>query len=400
MKIVLILFVLIFATLPATADLMINFEDYTTDVELAGQNGWYYESGSDSNLVSYVTSPNGWSNTKAVVVGSPTDMVLINLDIADRVATNKILILQYDLKAISYEGQSLQTGVGIVDPDTGSTPGPIAHVWTGNQTEACTWWLDGGGPIAAVNDTNWHTYCWVYDFRDQRILFLTVDGGPPILINKPFHSASAVKAGRLQLKLYPAASGNGQWAFDNFILSTAEVSKIADVKNKADGTPVAISGKKVTAFGGNLGLGIAYIEEPDRASGIRIEGIVGDLIPGETITVIGTIADIYSMGGMFVEKKIEAATVSGSIAGSLLGALGANSKALSGGSFWGGLMTGLYVRAFGNVTLEWQGWDWAYFFRDGGPRLAIIGATTTGFQTFNAIVSVDSYQGVTLIMVP
>ena len=77
------------------------------------------------------------------------------------------------------------------------------------------------------------------------------------------------------------------WGLDDAVLTTASaqiVNRIGDLSSVAEGTLVRLTDKIVTARA--LDVGANYIEEPDRASGIRIES-QSDFYRGTRVTVQG-----------------------------------------------------------------------------------------------------------------
>jgi len=68
-------------------------------------------------------------------------------------------------------------------------------------------------------------------------------------------------------------------------------NKLTDVKKLANGTQVAIAGKRTTATpGGGLPVAIGYIEEPDRSAGIRINtSAASSVYLGDTVALAGTV---------------------------------------------------------------------------------------------------------------
>lgn len=79
------------------------------------------------------------------------------------------------------------------------------------------------------------------------------------------------------------------WGWDDACMAQAEppptpVSRIADLRAIADGTRVSIADKIVTASAAQAGA--AYIEESDRAAGVRVESS-DEFLPGHKVTVVG-----------------------------------------------------------------------------------------------------------------
>jgi len=162
-------------------------------------------------------------------------------------------------------------------------------------------------------------------------------------------------------------------------------NSIGKARNGGDGASVSLSGKKVTAVGGNLPPGVIYIEEPDRASGIRVEGAPGGIAVGDTVSVSGTLGT--TAGG---ERKIDATSIT-NVAGAPLGTVGANNKTIK--DF---MMVGMYVRAWGAVT---PGASGTFTLDDGSGPIKCIGAVPAGpYANINAVVSYDN--GFVLIVVP
>jgi len=82
-------------------------------------------------------------------------------------------------------------------------------------------------------------------------------------------------------------------------------NKLTDVKKLANGAQVAIAGKRATATSGSVSAGIAYIEEPDRSSGIRVDtSAASSVYLGDTVALAGTVRSTPQG-----EKYIEATAV-------------------------------------------------------------------------------------------
>ncbi len=163
-------------------------------------------------------------------------------------------------------------------------------------------------------------------------------------------------------------------------------NRLSDVRSMPEGFPAAVFGKTVTASEGSLGIGVAYVEEADRSSGIRIQGLPAPLTVGDTVGIRGTVG--VTPGG---EKHIQWGATYLSTAGMALRPLGANGRSLGQD-----LMTGLFSRSAGWLTM--LGGD--SFFDDGSGPIKIVGPTEYGFQAVNVIVSKDDTGLPVLIVVP
>ena len=192
----------------------------------------------------------------------------------------------------------------------------------------------------------------------------------------------------LQIRIYQSDAASNVYLDDikwDYFCPTVSANSIRSVKNAGDGASVSLTGKTVTAVGGNLETGVIYIEESGRCAGIRVEGVTTTVIAGNTVSVYGKAGT--TAGG---ERKIDATTVDPTT-GTALGTLGANNKALKDR-----MMHGLYVRAWGAVTPDTSS---SYFINDGGGPIKVIGPPPgTNYTSLNAIVSYNN--GVQLIAVP
>ncbi|HUV06074.1 MAG TPA: Ig-like domain-containing protein [Armatimonadota bacterium] len=122
---------------------------------------------------------------------------------------------------------------------------------------------------------------------------------------------------------------NYTWTF------TTSSNSFADAKLLPDGAPVSLTGKALYYVQGTFG----YIEEFNRASGIRIEGSITGA-EGDVVSVSGT---MQTTGGGERYIQVDSMSTTGSAE---TRPLGANMRTLKTD-----LMSGLYVTAWGRVSL-------------------------------------------------
>ncbi|MCE5315603.1 MAG: carboxypeptidase-like regulatory domain-containing protein [Armatimonadota bacterium] len=162
------------------------------------------------------------------------------------------------------------------------------------------------------------------------------------------------------------------------------VSELSDLKSAAIGTGIVITDPKVvtSASGTFTDAASCYIEEPDRASGIKMVLPVGlgAAAIGDNVTLMGSVA-LDSNG----ERCINVTNIE-MTGGSALGALGMGNKAVSG-------VTGLLVRTWGKVTFKAA--DGSYITIDDGSSVGVTvilnGLTTAITKTINE----TDYVGIT-----
>jgi hypothetical protein len=180
---------------------------------------------------------------------------------------------------------------------------------------------------------------------------------------------------------------------DSIGATNPESNKFCDIKPLPDGSLVSISGKQLTAVPGSgpgIGAGVAYIEETDRTSGIRLDvsassltASVGDLV--KLAGVVHTSAD--------GEVYIAVASIEKTVTASRLKPIGMNNRNLGGADFgaqlgvwdWrnikkpdgtyerkllqigGAANIGLFVKVWGKVTqIDPSG---KYFYLNDGAKL-------------------------------
>lgn len=155
-----------------------------------------------------------------------------------------------------------------------------------------------------------------------------------------------------------------------------QVTKASDAKKQADGTTVQLSGQVVSRIWSGSPW-VAYVQDTDRSSGIRVEGTGTAPVSGDRVTVTGTMA---SLGP---ERMISGtAAVTGHPGDPA--PLASNNRSLGGGSFqydpgppvsgqigvlngYGVNNIGLLVRTSGTVTRSQTGEG--FFYVDDGSAL-------------------------------
>lgn len=159
----------------------------------------------------------------------------------------------------------------------------------------------------------------------------------------------------------------GTWRMDNVTVSGVfqgvSGTKIGDLKSKSDGDAVILSGKVLYYKNGTVG----YVEEPERSSGIRIQGTIG---PAEN-TLVNLAGIVRKPSGG--EPYIELTSIAGALAGSVQPVV-ANNRDLRSE-----LLGGMYVTAFGMVKYGSLG-DGSYIITDGSDDTGI-GVITAGSPT-------------------
>ena len=122
---------------------------------------------------------------------------------------------------------------------------------------------------------------------------------------------------------------------DNLVISGSPITEgsITNLKQLSTNAPALLGNKLLYLKQGSVG----YVEEPDRFSGMRIQGTI-PASEGDLVWLNGTIQSI--VGG---EKYIQVSSMSAN-GTSGLGPVGVNNRAAKIGS-----MTGQYVRAWGKV---------------------------------------------------
>lgn len=125
-----------------------------------------------------------------------------------------------------------------------------------------------------------------------------------------------------------------------------EVSDIPAAKAKPDNTDVGLVGARVTAVaGGGVPAEIAYIEEPSRASGLRIHcaGLPADVGPGDLIAVQGKMATT-AYGERYIEATVFNRLPSGASARPI-DAIGMGNRDVTTSN-----ALGLFVKTWGRVV--------------------------------------------------
>ncbi len=170
---------------------------------------------------------------------------------------------------------------------------------------------------------------------------------------------------------------------------------VADARNAEDGTPVSLAGVAITAKTGAIGPDFFYVEQPDRAAGLRVVGTTG-LPVGERVTVIGTMTTVG-----LERAVITLVDVSSTGENSALPAVGMSSQTI-GGRTSGKLIgpdggtgvnnVGLLVRAWGKVT---PGTGNEFTIADGAGSGVLCRAAsgitvpTTGYVSVGGIATVE-----------
>lgn len=125
----------------------------------------------------------------------------------------------------------------------------------------------------------------------------TTSGGSDVLDWSDAGTATGVN--RSGLSLVPgqqyffsvmALNGAGIWSYigkSNGIYAVKDCASISEAKSLSDGAMVRISGAIISAAGAFSGA--AYIQDPDKSAGIRIEGNIASMVEGQQVTVIGTL---------------------------------------------------------------------------------------------------------------
>lgn len=193
-----------------------------------------------------------------------------------------------------------------------------------------------------------------------------------------------------RIQLYQSSTSSNSYIDDvkwDVFEKSISGNSISGAKNGGDSATITLTDKSVSAVGGALPEGVIYIEEdPERSSGIRVEGVTTAVERGSTVAVTGVMGT--TDGG---ERKITATTVTPT-EGSPVGTLGAAGKDLKDNL----MIVGLYVRAWGRVTPDSGS---SYFIDDSSGPIKVIGTPPAGdYAVINAVVSYDN--GVQLIAVP
>lgn len=95
---------------------------------------------------------------------------------------------------------------------------------------------------------------------------------------------------------------NGQQYGGGYVARFQPTTGLNTYKLSADGTAVTLKGRTVTAaFSGYL-----YVEEPNRTSGIRVSTSQTGFVPGDAVTITGTMSTRKS-GSIVMERQINAA---------------------------------------------------------------------------------------------
>ncbi|MCX6376655.1 MAG: hypothetical protein NTU88_11590, partial [Armatimonadetes bacterium] len=152
---------------------------------------------------------------------------------------------------------------------------------------------------------------------------------------------------------------------------------VADTKRLIDGSPVSITSPKVvTAASSTFFDGSYYIEEPDRAAGLKAIG--GGVTLWDGVTLTGTVATDDNG-----EKMLQVSSVDSRASTDPVSPLGMSNKAVSA--------SGLLVTVWGKVTNKDAG---SFIIDDGGGSPITVDVNALA-DPVAGLPDLDAYVGVT-----
>ncbi len=278
-----------------------RFESYNLQ-SLAGQVGWYVASGNSSATVVSGNGPT-LSGAKCVQLSNATGTgITVCKDIIDLVATDKVIIIQYDVRNVTNHSGKWPTTFRLRIPDRTLGQAAIGMMhYDGGGDPACQAWAnDGsangwapGGP--AWNDTAWHTVAWKLNYATREFVYVSLDG---VQYQQPGWRFAdwpgfAEKADRLELYLAGPDGNNDTWQIDNIVVTTSPAPgppvPAATAKGRADGAQADIRGV-VSAVFANDSPARFYLQDVSNPCGIQVR-CSGELPSlNEEVLVSGTMA--------------------------------------------------------------------------------------------------------------
>jgi len=291
-----------------------RFESYTLQ-SLSGQSGWYTAGGTSSAAVVAGNGPTLTGSKCVQMSNAAGNGIMVCKDIIDLVATDKMLLIQYDVRNVTNHSGAHPTTFRfrIQDRALGQAAIGCMHYDGGGDPASQAWANDGsangwapGAP--AWNDNAWHTVVWKLNYATREFLQVSFDGVQYMQPGWKFADwpGFATKADRLELYLAGPDGNNDVWQFDNIVVTTAPAPgppiALATAKSRADGAQADIRGIVSAVFAEDITPRF-YIQDTLAECGIQVRCSGTMPTVGEDVTVSGVMATDASSRERYVQAS-------------------------------------------------------------------------------------------------